>query len=170
MRKRGAVMGKVVKFPSALANVTTDHYLGGCPHCGGNDGHMTVEGDHWCVCNRHKTKWQISSERIESYCHDTLKSTEEEIDREMYANLADFEADLKDLDVDADLVESVRLALREQAAIDKEIAYRECMKGFGCLFPNGEGEGEAARTRNEYRLENYIEVEPIRRGDMPDAP
>jgi hypothetical protein len=32
-------------------------YFGGCPECLGNDGHMNVRSNHWCVCDKHKTKW-----------------------------------------------------------------------------------------------------------------
>ena len=93
-------MGKVVEFPSARANVTTDEYFGGCPHCGKNDELMNVGREHWFVCNRHKTKWRIGSN----------------------------------------------------------------------LFSGWKDEDEAVWTRNEYRLERFMEVEPIHRRDTPDAP
>jgi len=54
-------MGTVVDFPGVRANLTTDEYFGGCPHCGGCDQYMNVERDHWCVCHKHKTKWWIGS-------------------------------------------------------------------------------------------------------------
>ena len=87
-------MGEVVGLSGARANVTTEAYFGGCPYCGANDGHVNVEREHWCVCNRHKTKWRIGSN----------------------------------------------------------------------LFSGWKDEGEAEWTRNEYRLENFMEVEPIRPG------
>ena len=89
-----AAMGKVVKFSGVRANITTDAYFGGCPHCGASDGYMNVGREHWFVCNRHKTKWRIGSN----------------------------------------------------------------------LFSGWKDEGEAEWTRNEYRLENFMEVEPIRPG------
>ena len=94
------MVGKVVEFPSARANVTTDEYFGGCPHCGKNDEFMNVGREHWFVCNRHKTKWWIGSN----------------------------------------------------------------------LFSGWKDEDEAVWTRNEYRLERFMEVTPIHRRDTPDVP
>ena len=54
-------MGEVIRLPGARAAITTDAYFGGCPYCGANDGYMNVERDHWCVCDKHKTKWRIGS-------------------------------------------------------------------------------------------------------------
>ena len=87
-------MGEVVEFLGVRANVTTDAYFGGCPHCGANDGYMNVEREHWCVCNRHKTNWLVGSN----------------------------------------------------------------------LFSGWKDEDEGVWTRNECRLRNYMEVEPIRPG------
>lgn len=37
-------------------------YFGNCPKCGGNDGMITcINGDHWGVCERHKTRWLIGN-------------------------------------------------------------------------------------------------------------
>ena len=54
-------MGEVIRLPGERAAITTDAYFGGCPHCGANDGYMNVEREHWCVCDKHKTKWRIGS-------------------------------------------------------------------------------------------------------------
>ena len=35
----------------------SDHYFGGCPECGDTDGFMNVGGNHWFICNQHRTKW-----------------------------------------------------------------------------------------------------------------
>ena len=55
------MMGEVIRLPGARAAITTDAYFGGGPHCDANDGYMNVERDHWCVCDKHKTKWRIGS-------------------------------------------------------------------------------------------------------------
>ena len=42
-------------------NKASEHYFGGCPECGGNDGFVNVERTHWFVCDAHKTKWNVGS-------------------------------------------------------------------------------------------------------------
>ena len=37
--------------------IQSDHYFGGCPECGDTDGYMNVGGNHWFICNKHRTKW-----------------------------------------------------------------------------------------------------------------
>lgn len=37
------------------------HYFGGCPECGNNDGYMNVRSNHICVCDAHKTAWRVGS-------------------------------------------------------------------------------------------------------------
>jgi hypothetical protein len=41
--------------------VTTEHYFGGCPECGDNDGYVNIGADHWFLCDTHKTCWPIGS-------------------------------------------------------------------------------------------------------------
>ena len=36
-------MGNVLEFPK---RVTTEHYFGGCPHCGETDGYVNDGRDH----------------------------------------------------------------------------------------------------------------------------
>ena len=59
-------MSNVVEFPSESA-VTTEHYFGGCPHCGDQDGFLNDGPDHWFVCDRHKTKWYVGSNLFSSW-------------------------------------------------------------------------------------------------------
>lgn len=39
----------------------SEHYFGGCPECGNNDGAVNVSSEHWCVCDAHKVKWYVGS-------------------------------------------------------------------------------------------------------------
>jgi hypothetical protein len=32
-------------------------YFGSCPECGKTDGYINIGGNHWFVCDKHKTKW-----------------------------------------------------------------------------------------------------------------
>jgi ssDNA-binding Zn-finger/Zn-ribbon topoisomerase 1 len=41
--------------------VTAEHYFGGCPECGDNDGYVNIGADHWFLCDTHKTCWPIGS-------------------------------------------------------------------------------------------------------------
>ena len=55
-------MGKAVK---------TNHYFGGCPHCGENDGMANVSKKHFFFCKAHKTMWSpgtnlFSSAKLET--------------------------------------------------------------------------------------------------------
>lgn len=52
-------MGEVVDL--CPQRVTTDDYLGGCPHCGQNNGFLNVGRDHWVFCDQHQTKWRYGS-------------------------------------------------------------------------------------------------------------
>ena len=60
---------KILTFPSrnahpdTLANPagTVEHYFGGCPVCGGNDGYLNIRATHICVCDAHQTCWQIGA-------------------------------------------------------------------------------------------------------------
>ena len=36
-------------------------YFGGCPRCGGNDGHLNLGREHWFYCERHRSKWFFGS-------------------------------------------------------------------------------------------------------------
>ena len=36
--------------------------LGGCPHCGRNDGYLNDGRADWIVCHQHKTKWYWGSD------------------------------------------------------------------------------------------------------------
>ena len=46
---------------------TTDEYIGGCPHCGQNDGYINIGRDHWFSCGRHKTKWLAGSNLLSGW-------------------------------------------------------------------------------------------------------
>ena len=62
------MMGDVIHISNAETDtVTTDQYFGGCPHCGGNDGFLNVEREHWFMCDRHKTKWRIGENLFSSW-------------------------------------------------------------------------------------------------------
>ena len=57
-----SAQSNVVPFPKTETDTaTTDLYLRGCPHCGGNDGYLNVEREHRFMCNKHMTKWLIGS-------------------------------------------------------------------------------------------------------------
>jgi hypothetical protein len=36
-------------------------WMGGCPTCWRNDGHMNVGPNHWFFCRRHRVKWCAGS-------------------------------------------------------------------------------------------------------------
>jgi hypothetical protein len=43
-----------------MSNIrNTEHYFGGCPHCGDTQGYLNVRGNHWFVCDAHRTKWCV---------------------------------------------------------------------------------------------------------------
>ena len=57
-----SAQSNVVPFPkTATDTVTTYQYFGGCPYCGGNDGYLNVEREHWFMCDKHRTKRLIGS-------------------------------------------------------------------------------------------------------------
>ena len=35
--------------------------FGGYPYCGGYDGILNIEREHWGICRRHQAKWHIGS-------------------------------------------------------------------------------------------------------------
>jgi hypothetical protein len=45
----------------AMNTTTVEHYFGGCPECGGNDGYLNIRSTHICVCDAHLTCWQIGA-------------------------------------------------------------------------------------------------------------
>jgi hypothetical protein len=51
--------------------VTTDEYFGGCPECGGNDGHLNVFKAHYCRCDEHKTVWFVGSNQFSNWHRET---------------------------------------------------------------------------------------------------
>jgi hypothetical protein len=61
-------MGTIIKFPT---KPRVDNYFGGCPICGGNDKFMNIGRAHWCVCNRHRTKWWIGSNLLWGWREET---------------------------------------------------------------------------------------------------
>lgn len=52
----------------------SDDYFGVCPECNESDGYLNIGRDHWGICHKHKTKWNIGSNLFSSW-HD---QTEEE--------------------------------------------------------------------------------------------
>lgn len=52
-------MGEIVEFKPR--QIIIDDGLGGCPHCGQNDGFLNVERDHWVICHQHQAKWLCGS-------------------------------------------------------------------------------------------------------------
>jgi|GEM_PF-3021655 len=49
-----------------------DNFLyGGCPICGGNDGHLNVGKTHWFICHEHKTRWWIGCDLIPTWKDET---------------------------------------------------------------------------------------------------
>ena len=44
--------------------------LGGCPECGHTGQHLTVQRDHWYICDDHKTKWWVGSDLFSRYGED----------------------------------------------------------------------------------------------------
>ncbi len=65
-------MGDVIQLRSiAEPEIETDHYFGGCPHCGETDGYINVGRNHWFVCDRHHTKWWAGSNLFSSWRDET---------------------------------------------------------------------------------------------------
>ena len=58
-------MGQVVQFPS-LQRHRADRYFGGCPYCGSMDGIVDAGSLSWCVCHRHRVRWQIGPRNPDS--------------------------------------------------------------------------------------------------------
>ena len=48
-----------------------DPGIGGCPHCGGNDGWLNVGRDEWAICRGHQVKWLIGSNLFSDWQHET---------------------------------------------------------------------------------------------------
>ena len=63
----------------------SEHYWGGCPECGGNDGFVNVERTHWFVCDAHKTKWDVGSNLFSCW-----RRQDEEIWERNFKMLADY--------------------------------------------------------------------------------
>jgi hypothetical protein len=41
--------------------ITCVNYFGGCPRCGGSDGPLGLNKDHWFVCHEHRVRWFVGS-------------------------------------------------------------------------------------------------------------
>jgi hypothetical protein len=51
--------------------MSADTYFGACPVCGRTDGYMNVGGNHWFVCDEHKTAWPIGYNLFSSWEDET---------------------------------------------------------------------------------------------------
>ena len=63
-------MSDVIRFPARcdLPDRYGDNTMfGGCPICHGVDNIWNVGRDHWSVCHRHKTKWNLGSNIFSSW-------------------------------------------------------------------------------------------------------
>ena len=49
----------------------TQHYFGGCPECGDQDGYTNVGRSHWVFCIAHRTKWCIGENLFSSWSDET---------------------------------------------------------------------------------------------------
>ncbi len=49
----------------------TEHYFGGCPECGDQDGYTNVGRSHWIFCKEHRTKWCVGSNLFSSWHEET---------------------------------------------------------------------------------------------------
>ncbi len=49
----------------------TQHYFGGCPECGGQDGYTNVGKAHWAFCIAHRTMWCIGWNLFSSWQYET---------------------------------------------------------------------------------------------------
>lgn len=72
----------------------------------------------------------------ERHCRQVLIGVEEQIDRETDAKVAKGDAELKELGIDDKLRKSYRQVLWTQARIDKQIAYRACLRERRFIFGN----------------------------------
>ena len=49
----------------------TQHYFGGCPECGNQDGYTNVGKAHWVFCKAHRTMWCIGWNLFSSWQYET---------------------------------------------------------------------------------------------------
>ena len=56
---------------NAAIDRTKIDYFGGCPECGGNDGHLNVERTHHCVCHKHRVRWCVGGNLFSSWRHES---------------------------------------------------------------------------------------------------
>ena len=49
----------------------TQHYFGGCPECGDQNGYTNVGRSHWAYCIAHKTMWCIGWNLFSSWQNET---------------------------------------------------------------------------------------------------
>ena len=49
----------------------TQHYFGGCPECGDQDGYTNVGRSHWAFCIAHRTMWCIGVNLFSSWQYET---------------------------------------------------------------------------------------------------
>ncbi len=49
----------------------TQHYFGGCPECGDQDGYTNVGRSHWVFCKAHRTMWCIGWNLFSSWQYET---------------------------------------------------------------------------------------------------
>lgn len=61
-------MSNVIQFPKGQHG---PNYFGDCPHCGETTGYFNIGRDQWCYCARHQTKWDIGSNVLSSWRHET---------------------------------------------------------------------------------------------------
>jgi len=62
-----------------------DRDIGGCPECGGNDGYINIEREHFGLCQKHKFRWWIGSNVFSGW-----REENERIWRENEKRLTDF--------------------------------------------------------------------------------
>lgn len=48
-----------------------EHYFGGCPECGDNDGYLNIERVHVFHCGKHETQWTVGSNLFSSWKRET---------------------------------------------------------------------------------------------------
>ncbi len=49
----------------------SDHYFGGCPECGDQDGYTNVGRSHWVFCKAHRTMWCVGENLFSSWKYET---------------------------------------------------------------------------------------------------
>ena len=62
-------MGEVVQFPKPHRDTLGS--LGACPKCGGNDGVLNIEREHWARCDKHQLTWMVGENLFSSWRDET---------------------------------------------------------------------------------------------------